>query len=430
VQLFYFINNWAGRSELLDAALRFFYVGAIPLLATLLVAILFFAPGGTLSRRRVALAAGCAALLCVVALPVLNAFARTFLDAEILSPRPFVTHRVNLLVIEPNDNSFPCPEAMLAAALATTLLALSPRLGIGAWLAAALLALTRIICGSNYVADVLVGLFLGGAIAGLCLALCGVPLQFALRDGRRLTWQPRYQAVFSGAALAITCVGVLFAFEQSARFGPKVRGLVSGIASAAPLKAQGGDYSTLSSHEGEGMTGQRNAPSSPADTTGDQHRSDFIPQADDLLRSAWAPLKLPHRILSVDVAQVRVGTSPYRSAVVRFIVEKRGPQERASVLSTATKLIRAAYHADGQLQNIDVVGVMINAKPSDYGPRPLTTPGPLPVFSASVVRRDLGGTRQLPANLATSNPGAGEPAAAWLRARSLLFINDTVLPRS
>ncbi len=441
MQLFYTINDWAGRSAGLDETLRFFYVCAVPLLATLLAAILMFAPRtpGAPSRRIVALAALIAIVLCVATVPAINYLARIFLDADVLSPRPFVTHRVNLLVLEPNDNSFPSPEVMLMAALSTLLWAAAPRVGALGWFSTLLYGIARIVCGSNYVADSAVGAALGFAWGGLSLALCRAPLHFARFNGQRTTWRPRYQAAFCALFCVATCSAAVCVFSQMPRFSGKFRGLFGSAATAAPPSSAANthehDSSTLGSHEGEGVTGQTDVEastgaahiSSPADTSQDQHRSDYIPKADDLLRAAWKPLNLPHRILSVDVAQVRAGTSAYRSATVRFIVEKRGAQERVRVFNTATLLIRAAFHNDAQLQNIDVVAVMPNAQLRDFGPRPLTTPGPLPVLSASVARKDLLGLRQLPPKLAEANPGAGEPYAAWLRARSLIYVNDTVL---
>ena len=444
MQLFYFLNDWAGRSAGFDAFLRFFYVCAVPLLATLLAAILMFAPRlpGAPSRRRVAIAAFVAIGLCALTLPVVNLLADSFLNASILSPRPFFIHRVNLLVLEPNDNSFPSPEVMLVAALATLLWAAGPRIGAFGWVWTLFYGLTRIICGTNYIADVFAGAALGFVWAGLALALCRAPLHFGLPTGRRAVWRLKHQVAFCSFALIATCLASLFGFSQMPRFSAKFQGLLGGVATAAPygssLLSQR-DSSTLGNHEGEGVadleTPMTNPAtpiyraSSPADTSQDQHRSDYIPKADRLLHNAWARLRLPHRILSVDVAQVRAGNSAYRSAMVRFIVDKRGPQERIHVLQTATNLIRVAFHQDAQLQNVDVVAVMPNAKKSDFGPRPLTTPGPLPVFSASVARKDLKGQRPIPVALAQENPGAGESAAAWLRARSLLYINETVLPR-
>lgn len=443
MQLFYLLNDWAGRSAGFDAFLRFFYVCAVPLLATLLAAILMFAPRlpGAPSRRRVAIASFITIGLCAVTVPIVNFLADSFLNASILSPRPFFIHRVNVLVLEPNDNSFPSSEVMLVAAFSTLLWAAGPRLGAFAWIWTMFYGLTRIICGTNYIADVIAGAALGFVWAGLALALCRAPLHFRLPAGNRAVWKLKYQAAFCSGALVITCLASLYGFSLMPRFNSKFQGLLGGVATAAPygnslLRQR--DSSTLGNHEGESVSDLENPltnpatpiyrPSSPADTSQDQHRDDYIPKGNQLLYRAWKPLRLPHRILSVDVAQVRAGNSAYRSAMVRFIVEKRGAQERVRVLNTATNLIRVAFHQDAQLQNVDVVGVMRNAKKSDYGPRPLTTPGPLPVFSASVARKDLKGQRQLPVALALENPGAGESAAAWLRARSLLYINETVLP--
>ena len=433
MQLFYAINELAGRSVWLDEALRFFYVGAVPLLATLLAALLIFAPRhpGAASRRRIGLAAVIAIALCVFTLPALNAFTRACLDTDVLSPRPFVTHRVNLLVIEPNDNSFPCAEVMLCAAMATLLCAASPRWGVLAWLWTLGFGFVRVFCGSNFAADAIAGWILGGAWAGLSLALCSSSLHCGLRDGRRMVWQPKFQGAFAVVTVIAVFGVTLFAFSETPRFGPKIRGWFNApraTASTDSLSPHDRASSTLASHEGEGMPSPIFGASSPADTSRDQHRSDYLPKGEALLRSAWQPLHLAHRTLTIDVAQVRAGNTAYRSATVRFVIEKRGGAERQRVLQTATAMARAAFHADAQIQNIDLVGVTLNAEPEDYAPRPRTVPGPLPVFSASVARRDIAGTRRVPAKLTAANPGATEPDAAWLRARSLLYFNARVLP--
>ena len=97
--------------------------------------------------------------------------------------------------------------------------------------------------------------------------------------------------------------------SQMPRFGSKIRWLVwverPGFDGALLDEQATGtrDSSTLGTHEGEGMTeaSHRRAefrPSSPADTSQDQHRSDYIPKAEALLRTMWLPLHLPHRILT------------------------------------------------------------------------------------------------------------------------------------
>jgi hypothetical protein len=294
-----------------------------------------------------------------------------------------------------------------------------------------LFGFTRVICGSNFAADVIAGWMLGWSWAALSLAVLKAPLHFGLRDGRRCVWQPRFQAAFSSMTLLCVSCAALFSFAQTPRFGPKIKSWFSvARASAATEAIQDvpGTSGTMASHEGEGVPSQIYSESSPANTSQDKHRSDYIPKADTLLRDAWKPLRLPHRLLTVDVAQVRAGTNAYRCATVRFVVEKRGADERRRVLQTATQLAKRAFHADGQLQNIDVVAVVLNPEPEDFAPRPTLVPGPLPVFSASVAARDVRDGRQIPQKLAAANPGVDEKDAQWLRNRSLLYFNERVLP--
>jgi hypothetical protein len=106
-------HQWLGRrNDFADATLRLFYVSAVPLLATALAALLIFLPRhpwrvtGRFSHRevpsgRILLATACAVAACALLMSAVNSGSLRFLNSEILSPRPFVTHRVNALVIEP-----------------------------------------------------------------------------------------------------------------------------------------------------------------------------------------------------------------------------------------------------------------------------------------------------------------------------------------
>lgn len=104
MRLFYLINGWAGRNDFADATLRLFYVSAVPLLATALAALLIFLPRhpwrvtGRFSHRevpsgRIVLATAFAVAACALLMSAVNSGSLRFLNAEILSPRPFVTHR-------------------------------------------------------------------------------------------------------------------------------------------------------------------------------------------------------------------------------------------------------------------------------------------------------------------------------------------------
>jgi membrane-associated phospholipid phosphatase len=262
LQLFYLINGWAGRNDFADAALRLFYVSAVPLLATVLAALLILVPRQerTPSRWLVALAAVLAISLCVLTRVAVESFTRQYLNTEILSPRPFVTHYATLLVVEPNDNSFPCPEVMLAATLAVLIWATFPAAGTVAILTALFFCFTRVFCGSNYVADVGVGAALGACWATLSLALCRISIQVPLRDGHSLIWRVRPQAVLSGGAALFILLGTVFSFACTPRYGPILRDLWRGsTATAAPVNAAAGHAAPLETALMMGASLPRNA---------------------------------------------------------------------------------------------------------------------------------------------------------------------------
>lgn len=442
--LFYFVNGLAGRISWIDALFRCIYVGTVPLLATILAAclILLPRPQDAPSRWKTALAVIGAIAACALVMGAINAFAAHFLGTEILSPRPFVTRRINALLIEPNDNSFPCPEAMLAAVFAVALWAAWPRAGKWATVAVLLFGFARVFCGSNYVADVVVGLVLGASLSALTLALSRVSLRVRSRDGHiAWKWKARYQAIFSAGIAAATLLISLWAFAATPRYEAKMRAVWSGsTASAAPVAParallsgqiaaeRGAEMSHApnasspggNAREGEGTSGA-SAPAVavfPPDAT---LLGGNLPAAETHLLHALQALNLGHRLVSVDVAQIKAGTSSFRCAAVRFEVKNQGVEERRRVAETAARIARAAFHTDATLANLDVSGVVLND--SELAPRNMASSGATPVFTASVPRSRLtiiNGPRWVNA----PNVDGG----SWLRARSLLFIDTRLLP--
>lgn len=113
----------------------------------------------------------------MLTLTALDAYALHFLKLNTFSFRPFLTHRVTMLVVEPHDNSFPCLEVMIAATLATMSYAVLRMVGVITWFAVLLFCVARVFCGANYPKDVFVGMALGLFWAALSLRLCGVPFR-------------------------------------------------------------------------------------------------------------------------------------------------------------------------------------------------------------------------------------------------------------
>lgn len=104
---------------------------------------------------------------------------------------------VLLLVSRTSDYGFPSDHATMAGAVAAGLCFVNRRLGIVAWVAAALLAFARVYVGAHYPHDVVAGLFLGAAVivVGRFIAL---PVLTVLV--RRLTATPLRPLLAAGAS--------------------------------------------------------------------------------------------------------------------------------------------------------------------------------------------------------------------------------------
>ena len=156
--------------------MRGVYVGTIPLLAVLLLGLLTLAPRGKsgVSRGKIALATVLALGGAALLMWGIDAWAQT-LSVGTLSPRPWMTRWVNLLIVEPQDNSFPCVEIIVAAILSVAIAVSHRAWGVFAFVATLLLMTARLFCGSNYLADVGVGALLGIGLMLLCLAIARAP---------------------------------------------------------------------------------------------------------------------------------------------------------------------------------------------------------------------------------------------------------------
>lgn len=140
---------------------------------------LLLVTGWWLARQRGSLpalaAVGWAGLGTLAALAVNQPIANT-----VAEPRPYYTlPHVLLLVGRSTDFGFTSDHAVMAGAVATGLLYVDRRLGVGSWVAAVLLAFSRVYVGAHYPHDVVAGLGLG---AGVIVAgrLVAQPLLLAL----------------------------------------------------------------------------------------------------------------------------------------------------------------------------------------------------------------------------------------------------------
>jgi len=428
VQFFNLINGLAGRNDLVDMALRLFYVSAVPLLATALAALLFLRPRreDRPSPWRILAAAAVAIVFMEIVTAGIGVAGSKVLNAEIVAPRPFLTHWVNELVVEPNDNAFPCAEVMLTASLAVLMWAAEPTAGICGLCYMLVFGFTRIYCGSNFPQDIVAGAVLGIGFGILSLAMCRVSLRWNRRDLSTFVWQPRSEAIWSVAGLAaIVCITAIV-LARSPRFADKLHQLIhEAKATADPLPAPpkpapqptlaGAIGPEANMHEGGDLAGKYEL--QPAKVQ-DGH----VPEAEQALRAEMANLNAPHKVISAEVGEIDTGEGDYRSDLVRFEIGGSGPGERKRVMETAEAIVKRTFAFDSKAQHVDVIGVVVNGKKVS-GQRLVFTPGIIPVFTASIERSRLEASG---ADAWTNAPGAD--AGSWLRARSLLYIDPMVLP--
>ena len=412
MQLFLCLNDLAGRWPLLDGAARLFYVGALPALGTLLLAqlLLLARPDTRNSRSKTALA-----LALALGLGALLAWGFDFVAAQlhlgVLSPRPWMTRRVNWLVVEPQDNSFPCVEIVLAAAVASASWRLHRRLGLLSWTLVALFALTRMFCGNNYFADVVVGIALGLSSFLLCVAACERHLAF----GRRAR-----DLALHASPLALTLGGCYVFALLSPRFEGKLG--IGRPAAAAPSTPH--THSTKSvSPQGEGEGLGLSPGEGRAEELALAKRSTlFLPEVEAYLRGKLAPMALPFPLLDVEIAPVKAGTTSFRCAAIRFQVPVGQSHTRRLVAERAAKMVRTAFFFDSQLQSVDIIAVANDRGRNLDGSKMIFAGDEVPVFTASIQRKNL-----IVASPAWAN-APGVDGGSWLRARSRLYINERVLP--
>lgn len=156
---FLLINRFARRTGWLHAFMTgYASIYGIVILVLLLVAGWWLArKTGQLRAMAALIWAGLGTLVAVgVNQPIVSAVAEK---------RPYVSipHTL-LLVSRSTDYAFPSDHAVMAGAVAAGLCYVNRRLGIFAWVAAVLLAFSRVYVGAHYPHDVAAGLVLGAAV--------------------------------------------------------------------------------------------------------------------------------------------------------------------------------------------------------------------------------------------------------------------------
>lgn len=416
VQLFLFLNDLAGRWPWADALMRAVYVATIPVLAVVLIGLLTLAPRGNnaVGRSKIVFATllalgGAAGVMWGV-----DALSSA-LHLGTISPRPFMTRWVNLLIVEPQDNSFPCAEMIVATILAMGIVLAHQRWSWFAAVALLLLGVARLFCGSNYGADVGVAALLGAG-----LMLCALALGRAAKR-KRARWS---LAGLGAATLGLTALGTFLVMAASPRFE---RQLPMPWATAQFPKA------TVAAHshwqEGEGASSELSGEAAASPYAGEaealalsKRSTLFLPQSEAYLRRVLEPRARPFELLDVEVAPVNWKEKSYRAAALRFGVQPNTPDARRLVASRAQSIVKTAFAADARLDNVDIVAVMSGDTRAIDGSEMKFAGDEVPIFTASIQRR----------NLILKTPiGANSPTLApekWLAIRSKLWINPRVLP--
>ena len=427
MQLFLTLNDFAGRYPLLDAFMRGVYISTVPLLAVILLGLLILAPRArdAPSRGKVALATVLALGGAALLMWGIDLWAQS-LGAGTLSPRPFMTRWVNLLIVEPQDNSFPCVEVMLAAIFSVGLWAAHRRWGVFGAFATLLLMAARLFCGSNYFADVGVAALVGVGLMLLCLALCRAPRTKQWRAGL---------AGLGAFTLGGTALATFFVMASMPRFAGKMQlpwGTVS--PSAAALTAQSSRAARSNLQEGEGIaTLDTNTDGSiksdeyagEAETEALSKRATlFLPKEEAALTQVLTPRALPFRLVDVEIAPVTFADGSYRAAALRFDIDPTIPNVRQLVAQRAATLVKAAFAADAKLDNVDVTGVVTGDTALSADSLMRFAGDEVPVFTASIQRRNLIVSAPKWANAPNLEGGL------WLRTRSRLWIDDKFLPKT
>ncbi|MBI4065784.1 phosphatase PAP2 family protein [Candidatus Kaiserbacteria bacterium] len=156
-QLFYLLNNLAGRSQFFDGIIVFLAGDFKYVLIVMFVAFLIFSQYPNLRKLQIIFITALSSGIAYFGVTKLVRFLYH-------RPRPFLDHTVNQLLT--NDNwSFPSGHATFFFAVAMAVYLYNKKWGIVFFIATIFMTMSRIIAGIHYPSDIV-----GGAIIGIIIA--------------------------------------------------------------------------------------------------------------------------------------------------------------------------------------------------------------------------------------------------------------------
>lgn len=157
IKIFYFFNNLAGQSRLFDAFVIFSAKYFQYFLILIFLVLLYFSKYLKQEKIRILWVAVVSA---VIARLGVTEIIRFFYHR----PRPFVAHQVHQLLSD-NEWSFPSGHSAFFFAIAAAIFLYNRKWGIGFFLMAVLINISRVIAGIHYPSDILGGFIVGAAVA-------------------------------------------------------------------------------------------------------------------------------------------------------------------------------------------------------------------------------------------------------------------------